>query len=116
MMKEDSKVKWGNLIGYVIVPFTIALQEDPLSYVLEAKAVMDRKKLSFEAITTYVVSKFILKIFGVKAAAAVTHKLVSNTTMAFSNVVGPQEEISLYGHPLAYIAPTFYGLPYEKYS
>lgn len=39
------------------------------------------------------------------------HNIVSKTTVAFSNVVGPQEEISLYGHPLAYVAPTVYGAP-----
>ncbi|KAJ7959338.1 O-acyltransferase WSD1-like [Quillaja saponaria] len=31
--------------------------------------------------------------------------------MSFSNVVRPKEEISLYGHPVAYIAPSVYGLP-----
>ncbi|KAI9096689.1 hypothetical protein K1719_025868 [Acacia pycnantha] len=32
--------------------------------------------------------------------------------MAFSNVVGPMEEISRFGHPLAYIAPSTYGHPH----
>ena len=32
--------------------------------------------------------------------------------MAFSSMVGPLEEISFYGHPLAYIAPSVYGHPH----
>jgi hypothetical protein len=32
--------------------------------------------------------------------------------MAFSNVPGPVEEISFYGHPVAYIAPSVYGHPH----
>jgi len=39
-----------------------------------------------------------------------TERLLLNTTIAFSNVAGPVEEISFYGHPVAYIAPTVYGL------
>lgn len=44
------------------------------------------------------------------------HNIVSKTTVSFSNVVGPQEEISLYGHPLAYVAPTVYGAPQVSVS
>lgn len=35
-----------------------------------------------------------------------------NTTLVFSNVPGPMEEISFYGHPIAYIAPGVYGQPH----
>ena len=36
----------------------------------------------------------------------------TNTTVAFSNVVGPLEEISFIGHPIAFLAPTIYGFPH----
>ncbi|KAJ0026229.1 hypothetical protein Pint_07620 [Pistacia integerrima] len=35
----------------------------------------------------------------------------SQTTLRFSNMPGPQEEISFYGHPVAYLAPSCYGQP-----
>lgn len=111
MMEKDSKVRWGNLIGYVLLPITIALPDDPLDYVRKAKAIVDRKKFSFEAICSYSVGRFILELFGLKRTAAVMHKTISNTTMSFSNVVGPREEISFYGHHLSYIAPSVYGQP-----
>ncbi|KAK8486964.1 hypothetical protein V6N11_074244 [Hibiscus sabdariffa] len=31
--------------------------------------------------------------------------------MSISNVVGPVEEISFFGHPIAFIAPTVFGHP-----
>lgn len=65
MMKKGSKAKWGNHIGYLLFPFTIALRDDPLDYLREAKATMDRKKASLEAKFSYLISKCLLK-FGVK--------------------------------------------------
>ncbi|KAK7384929.1 hypothetical protein VNO78_30632 [Psophocarpus tetragonolobus] len=111
MMAEKSKVKWGNCIGYVLLPFSIAMYEDPLEYVRQAKATIDRKKHSLEAICSYAFAKLVLNLLGVKVAAAITRRVLFNTTVAFSNVPGPVEEISFYGHPIAYIAPSVYGHP-----
>ncbi|XP_059457512.1 wax ester synthase/diacylglycerol acyltransferase 11-like isoform X2 [Corylus avellana] len=69
MMAKGSKCRWGNLIGYILLPFTIALQDDPLDYVRQAKATIDRKKLSLEAILTFVCAELVLRIFGVKQRA-----------------------------------------------
>jgi hypothetical protein len=59
-------VRLGNLIGYVLFPFTIALREDALDYVRSAKATGKRKKASLEAIYTYLMAKTFLKLFGTK--------------------------------------------------
>ncbi|KAJ0101389.1 hypothetical protein Patl1_05140 [Pistacia atlantica] len=111
MMEKGSKGGWGNRIGYVLLPFKIGLQNDPLEYVRGAKATIDRKKLSLEALCTFSTAKLVLKAFGYRVAAATAVRVLSNTTMAFSNVVGPSEEISFYGHPITYIAPSVYGHP-----
>ncbi|KAH7543863.1 hypothetical protein JRO89_XS15G0034700 [Xanthoceras sorbifolium] len=103
MMAKKSKVRWGNCIGYVLIPFIIALQNDPLDYVRRAKATIDRKKLSLEALCTYSIAKLV--------GGAIANRVLSKITMAFSNVVGPLEDISFYGHPLAFLAPTVYGHP-----
>ena len=66
MMKKGSKDKWGNEIGFVIVPLTTALHGDPLDYIERAKAKMERKKLSLEARCTFPFSNYVLKTFGVK--------------------------------------------------
>lgn len=50
-----------------------------------------------------------------QVAAAITHRAIFNTTMAISGLVGPQEEISFYGHPIAYLAPWVYGHPHVSH-
>lgn len=66
MMAQKSKAGWGNWIGYVILPFAIGSQDDPLQYLREAKATIDRKKHSLESICTFVAAKLVLKLFGTK--------------------------------------------------
>ncbi|XP_010520975.1 PREDICTED: O-acyltransferase WSD1-like isoform X2 [Tarenaya hassleriana] len=111
MMGKGSKFRWGNRIGYVILPFSITLRTNPLDHLSKAKATIDRKKLSLEAALTYFSAKLVLNTLGVKVAAKIVHRALSNTTMSFSNIVGPVEEISFYGHPISYFAPSVYGHP-----
>ncbi|KAJ6297189.1 hypothetical protein OIU78_022839 [Salix suchowensis] len=105
-MKSSRDVKLGNLIGYVLFPFTIALREDALDYVRSAKATGKRKKATLEATYTYFMAKTFNKFFGAKWGSFPTQ-----TTLLFSNVPGPQEEITCFGHQVAYVAPTCYGQP-----
>ncbi|KAI9073254.1 hypothetical protein K1719_044776 [Acacia pycnantha] len=115
MMEEKSKARWGwgNCLGFVVVPLPIISQDDdPLQYVGQAKAMIDRKKHSLESFCTFYCAKLVLNFLGIKVASAIIRRVFSNTTMAFSNVVGPMEEISCFGHPLAYIAPSTYGHPH----
>ncbi|KAI3416771.1 Diacylglycerol O-acyltransferase, partial [Psidium guajava] len=112
MMEKDTEVKWGNRIGYVLLPITIALRSNPLDYVREAKATVDRRKHSLEAVFTNSIAEVVLKLFGIKAASALSHRVITRTTMCFTNLVGPLEEIGFCGHPLAYLAPGCYGQPH----
>ncbi|KAJ9681192.1 hypothetical protein PVL29_020191 [Vitis rotundifolia] len=112
MMEKGSKAKWGNKIGFVLLPFNIALQDDPLDYVRQMKATIDRKKHSREAMVTFFIIEMVLKLFGAKTAAFLLHRVVNHTTTCFSNIVGPVEEISFYGYPMVFIAPTVYGQPH----
>ncbi|KAH9624553.1 hypothetical protein KSS87_017763 [Heliosperma pusillum] len=112
MMEKDAEAKWGNAVGYVLVPFTLALRDNPLDYIREAKATVDRKKHSLEALFTYSISEFVLKLFGTKVASVLSHRINTHTTMCFSNLVGPLEEIGFYGHPMSFLAPTSYGQPH----
>ncbi|XP_004228362.1 wax ester synthase/diacylglycerol acyltransferase 11-like [Solanum lycopersicum] len=112
MMEKDTEAKWGNWIGFVLFPLKIALRDDPLDYIREAKATIDRKKNSLEAFYTFSISELALKFFGIKTSSLISHRTITNTTMCFSCLPGPQEEICFYGHPLAYIAPGSYGQPH----
>ncbi|KAF3631077.1 hypothetical protein FXO37_28181 [Capsicum annuum] len=48
---------------------------------------------------------------GVQVATTFVGRVLSQTTLLFSNVAGPLEQVSLAGHPLAFLAPTCYGQP-----
>ncbi|KAL8136099.1 wax ester synthase/diacylglycerol acyltransferase 11-like [Apium graveolens] len=111
-IKERGKTaRFGNKIGYVILPFNIGIQADPLDYIRQAKAVITRKKASLEPLFTYLFLKYFIKFFGIKAAGVICHNIFFNTTLWFSNVPGPQEEVSLYGHQMAFPACSCYGQP-----
>ncbi|KMT20304.1 hypothetical protein BVRB_1g003070 [Beta vulgaris subsp. vulgaris] len=113
MMEKDTEAKWGNSLGYVLLPFTIGLRDDPLDYIREAKATVDRKKHSLEVNYTFFMAEVVMKLFGIKVASAISDRINAHTTIAFSNLVGPMEEIGFYGHPLAFLAPSSYGQPNE---
>ncbi|PKA61196.1 O-acyltransferase WSD1 [Apostasia shenzhenica] len=111
MMKEGSGAKWGNQLGYILLPFPVMKCDNPLEYVRKGTAVAERKKKSLEAMFTYASALLIVKTLGIKAAALLCYKIVSNTSFSFSNLVGPTEEVGFCGSPLVYIAPTVYGHP-----
>ncbi|KAK4339396.1 hypothetical protein RND71_040858 [Anisodus tanguticus] len=48
---------------------------------------------------------------GVQGATTLAERVLSQTTLIFSNVAGPLEEVSLAGNPMAFLAPTCYGHP-----
>ncbi|EYU25224.1 hypothetical protein MIMGU_mgv11b019954mg [Erythranthe guttata] len=88
-----------------------AMNADPLDHIGRSKATMDRKKLSLQPNCVFMILKLIIKLFGTKVAAKITSRIFYSTTVAVSNVMGPQKDIVLYGHPLSYIAPTVSGFP-----
>ncbi|KAG7548251.1 O-acyltransferase WSD1 C-terminal [Arabidopsis suecica] len=104
MMAKGSKCRWGNFIGTIIFPLWVKPENDPLEYIRRAKATMDRKKISLEAFIFYGIIKFTLKFFGGKAVEAFGKRIFGHTSLAFSNVKGPDEEISFFHHPISYIA------------
>ncbi|CAN6196764.1 unnamed protein product [Urochloa humidicola] len=120
---KSNAVRWGNRLGYIILPFHLAMHDDPLEYVRKAKEIIDRKKSSLEVIIIHMAIEIIFKIFGPKQAGAyIFNNVLRNTTITFSNLIGPTEQIELCGHPVAYIAPSVYGLQqaltvhYQSYS
>ncbi|KAL3381502.1 hypothetical protein AABB24_001564 [Solanum stoloniferum] len=111
MIEKNAIVLQGNCFGFVIIPLDIAQLQNPLDYVHKAKISMDRKKRSLESQCTFYILQLFLNLFGFKGATKLAKRVPSQTTLAFSNVAGPLEEVSFSGHPLAFLAPTCYGQP-----
>jgi hypothetical protein len=78
---KESDVKWGNELGFIILPFHIALHDDPLQYVRKAKKVVDRKKSSLEVAFTHLAADVILKIFGLKVRQFDTYFCTGRTSV-----------------------------------
>ncbi|KAI4968202.1 hypothetical protein ZWY2020_005314 [Hordeum vulgare] len=119
---KSNDVTWGNKLGYIILPFHIAMHDDQMAYIREAKKMVERKKRSLEVIMTQKILAIFLKCFGLKAAAFIARRVLGNTTLLFSNMIGPVDRIELWGHTITFIAPTMYGpgegliLNYQSYS
>ena len=64
--KEELNGMWGNVIAIVLLPFSIALQDDPLTYIRRAKSTMDRKKLSLAHQCACITMKLTSSLFGIK--------------------------------------------------
>lgn len=88
--------------------------KNPLDYIRRAKATADRKN-SLEAIFTYKGAELIVKCFGIKAAAALCRRVLSNTALSISNMIGPVEEIVFYDHPLVYLALSALTVHFQSY-
>ncbi|KAG2326674.1 hypothetical protein Bca52824_009402 [Brassica carinata] len=111
MMEKGSKSRWGNSIGYVLFPLWIRLEKDMLEYIRRAKVTMDRKKLSLEPLFSFALLKLTMGVLGIKAVKNLVTSIFSRTSVIFSNVVGPDEEISFFDHHISYIAASACGLP-----
>ena len=66
MMKRGSKMRWGNEIGYTILPIQLSGFEDPLQCVCEAKKLFHKKKLSLGPLFSYRCGSLIMKLAGVE--------------------------------------------------
>ncbi|KAF2565696.1 hypothetical protein F2Q68_00028326 [Brassica cretica] len=52
----------------------------------------------------YGVIKLTMELFGEKVVQAIPKRLFDHTTLTYSNVMGPDEEKSIFDHPISYLA------------
>ncbi|KAK6916430.1 O-acyltransferase WSD1, C-terminal [Dillenia turbinata] len=104
MMRRFSKSRWGNDFGVYLLPVhcneSVATS---LDYVKRAKEMIDKKKLSLEALFSHFVLAITTRLFGSKVTSFLYYRLVCNTTFLVSNVAGPQEEIRFAGHIIKFL-------------
>ncbi|KAG2313147.1 hypothetical protein Bca52824_024704 [Brassica carinata] len=111
MMAKRSTSRWGNSIGYVMIPLWMRYENDIFEYIRRAKKIMDRKKLSLEPLFSYVLLKLTVEVFGFKALRTLAMRIFGRSTIILSNVAGPSEEISLFDHQISYVAASISGFP-----
>ncbi|CAA0807515.1 O-acyltransferase (WSD1-like) family protein [Striga hermonthica] len=109
----ESTTRWGNQFGVILLPvYYHKNYSNPLDFVKTAKTMIDKKKLSLEALFTYKSMHLITSLFGAKFTSILNHRLVCNSTFTISNVIGPQEKVTLAGNPVKYIRVTSSSLPH----
>lgn len=81
MMAKDSKCRWGNYFSFIILPFSIGLQTDPLVYLEISESMMARKKHSYHAELVYFIIKSVLKVFGAKV-----NKVINELDLTFFSI------------------------------
>ncbi|GLJ14171.1 hypothetical protein SUGI_0227460 [Cryptomeria japonica] len=101
-MKNPSKATWGNIVGLWMFPLPMFHYGDPLQYCRDTRMISRRKKLSYEASLTYGLTKYM----PTKLLAYIVGRLGASTTLGFSNVMGPVEQIELSDNPITHIIPT----------
>ena len=68
MMEKGSTSRWGNSIGYVMIPLWMKSENDIFEYIRRSKTIMDRKKLSLEPLFSYTLFKLTVEVFGYKVS------------------------------------------------
>lgn len=111
MIRNPKEARWGNRFGLWILPISVSKHHEYLEYCRVAKANTKKKKASVEAKLLYSLAALVLRLFGWQAAVELPLKIMLNTTLVFSNVLGPAEQVQFMGNPISHIITTVSGLP-----
>ncbi|WCJ17731.1 O-acyltransferase (WSD1-like) family protein [Euphorbia peplus] len=103
MMKENSGCGWGNKFGVILLPTYYHKGLKPLQYVKNAQNMTSKKKKSLEAHFSSLVRSITMSWLGPKVAAFFNYRTLSKTTFSISNIMGPQENITIAGNPVTFI-------------
>ncbi|WCJ17734.1 O-acyltransferase (WSD1-like) family protein [Euphorbia peplus] len=103
MMKKGSKCRWGNEIGTVLVPIHYHKGIEALQHVKIAKELTKLKKRGPVAYWSHKCRDVAMTLAGMEAMSWIGHKLLCQTTFTISNVVGPQEKITIADNPITFI-------------
>ncbi|KAG2313149.1 hypothetical protein Bca52824_024706 [Brassica carinata] len=98
MMEKRSTSRWGNSIGYALIPLWMRSENDIFEYI--------RRPLF-----SYVLLKLTVGVFGFKALRTLAMRIFGRSTIILSNVAGPTEEISFFDHQISYVAASISGVP-----
>ncbi|XP_059312468.1 wax ester synthase/diacylglycerol acyltransferase 5-like isoform X2 [Lycium ferocissimum] len=102
-----------NATNATVNDFILGITQAALSrYIHRRYEVEGKRKFSLERMRCRATVLMNLRpALGVQGATTLSERILSRTTLIFSNVIGPLEEVSWSGHPLTFVAPTCYGHP-----
>ncbi|XP_057848272.2 wax ester synthase/diacylglycerol acyltransferase 5 isoform X3 [Cryptomeria japonica] len=111
MLSNPKQARWGNEFGTWLLPIPLEKQEDPLNYCRITTANLLKKKASMEASLMFFLLGLVSRFSLVKLAMYLLYRVTLNTTMVFSNVLGPVEDVQFMGNRVTHIITTVSWLP-----
>ncbi|KAK7401952.1 hypothetical protein VNO78_13845 [Psophocarpus tetragonolobus] len=103
MHETNSKAAWGNRFHFMHVPMPILSETNylnPLDYVFEANKTINRKRNSLAVPLTSLLLRLLNQIKGPQAANNYMYKILNNTSLSISHMVGPVEKVAFVNHPI----------------
>ncbi|XP_019159173.1 PREDICTED: O-acyltransferase WSD1-like [Ipomoea nil] len=106
MIKPNAEMPWGNRITFL--PFAIPKLQapgdgdssNPLRFIYNAHRMVKRQRNSASVYLTGQFLEFSRKLRGPEATAQYLHRMLKNTSITMTNIIGPVEETSLSNYPV----------------
>ncbi|XP_078443792.1 wax ester synthase/diacylglycerol acyltransferase 3-like [Wolffia australiana] len=110
-VREGKEIEWGNNIGHFLLGIDLKEEDtDPLNYVLKAKEMLDRKKMSFEGYVTHRSGEVMKSILGPQVYVDLACNLLRGVSLLFSNVNGPAHPMAMGKNQITRVGFTANGL------
>ncbi|KAK2972612.1 hypothetical protein RJ640_029231 [Escallonia rubra] len=104
MVKSNAEMPWGNRFAFLHVPLpklTVAAESsDPLEFVRHASNTIKKKRNSSGVHLIGAFLETIRKYKGSEAAAKYLYSTLNNSSLGFTNMIGPTEKMALDNHPI----------------
>ncbi|XP_048439937.1 wax ester synthase/diacylglycerol acyltransferase 4-like [Pyrus x bretschneideri] len=101
MVKPDSKSPWGNHITFLQIPIPNLTEfSNTLDFVWKAQKTIKTKRNSLAIYFTSGLLQMLNRFGGHEAASRFIHRTLTNSSMAFTNLIGPVEQMSLANQPI----------------
>uniref|UniRef100_A0A7N0ZR01 Diacylglycerol O-acyltransferase n=1 Tax=Kalanchoe fedtschenkoi TaxID=63787 RepID=A0A7N0ZR01_KALFE len=113
LVTGDSETWWGNKVGFLLHPIRICKpgETDPVQHLKAAQAAMNKKKISKVAHLSHLFLNMARTLFSPKLSAWLFYRAACNTTLLFSNTMGPTREIYMAGNLVTSIKASATGSP-----
>ncbi|XP_074286270.1 wax ester synthase/diacylglycerol acyltransferase 11-like [Silene latifolia] len=108
---SSTSIVEGDQTTTVLLPIYCGKSLHPLEHVTVMKAIMNKKKLSYEANFIHIALKLVASCLGTKAANWLYNRALKNSTLLISNIKGPTEQIVIADNPVTYIRGHISGNP-----
>ncbi|KAK7290888.1 hypothetical protein RIF29_05654 [Crotalaria pallida] len=103
MLAKNSEAPWGNRFHFMHIPIpelSDTNKLNPLEFVLEANKIIETKRYSLAVPLTDMILGLVNKIKGPEAAAKNVQKMLNNSSLSISHMVGPVEKVAWTNHPI----------------